>query len=435
MCLRLASANSPLHIGGVALFTLPRNASPEFLHKLTSKLANLPQLAPVFGKKLNQADGGIQGWVEASDYDPSYHVFHYGVPAPGREADLLSLICRSHERELDYNRPLWELHLVEGLAGNRFAIYFKFHQALLEGGEAIQLIHSLFGKTARSTLSNTREEEAAERQRRSSLISRICAVTDSLWEQGKALPELSSLLGAMGRGLLDGDQVLKSGKIPQSPFNQIVSCERSIEILDLPLNKLRAIGEIAGGTVNDALLAVCGGGLRSYLLEQASLPEQSLLAGIPVILNGETGRQLNTLVCDLGTAEENPLLRLQGIVETSRQLKQEQKSGKTKHDYMNLVLLPALLMTLLGLGTKVPVPFNIVVSNAPGSRRRLFLEGARLEALYPLSLVTDGQALNITAVSYMSKMCIGITACPTVLPHIMNFSVHLKAAYRDLSRL
>ena len=157
-------------------------------------------------------------------------------------------------------------------------------------------------------------------------------------------------------------------RAPASPFNQAVSFERGIEILDLPLNKLRKIGETAGGTINDALLAVCGGGLRSYLIGQGSLPDHSLLAGIPVVRNGEEGRRLNTLVCDLYTVEDNAAHRLQGIVETTHQLKQERHPDTGKLNYINMVLMPALVMTLLGLGTKVPVPFNLVVSNAPGSR-------------------------------------------------------------------
>ncbi len=141
----------------------------------------------------------MQSWVEAEDYDPEHHLYHYAVPAPGRTEDLVQLVSRAHERVLDRSRPLWELHVVEGLAGNRFALYCKFHHAIVDGVGALQMVNTLFSESAKTRLDLSSGEKQARFCRRAGLIKRFSKMTGNLLEQSRAIPELSSLLGTMGR--------------------------------------------------------------------------------------------------------------------------------------------------------------------------------------------------------------------------------------------
>ena len=152
------------------------------------------------------------------------------------------------------------------------------------------------------------------------------------------------------------------------------------------------------------MVAICGGALRDYLLQQDALPAKSLYAGIPVSVktaDDPVGNHLSTIICPFGTDLEDPVARLKRITRVTRQSKADlaNLTRAASQDYLNLVLIPGLLLTLAGVSTSIPPPFNVIVSNVPGSRKRLYLQGSRLDAMYPVSLVTDAQALNISAVS------------------------------------
>lgn len=440
--LRLESPERPFHIAGLAFFTLPRNAAPDYLRELVKTLGQLPDVFPAFGKKLNPLDANkALGWVEAQDYDPEHHVFHYAVPAPGRTEDLIQLVSRTHERVLDRSRPLWELHVVEGLAGNRFALYWKFHHAIVDGVGALQMVNTLFSESAKIRLDLSSGERQARFFRRAGLIKRFSKMTGNLLEQSRAIPELSSMLGTMGRrGWFRGDDTPPLPfTAPYSLFNHEVSNHRQISTVELPLKKLREIAAAFDASLNDVIVAICGGAIRDYLLEQDALPAKSLFAGIPVSVKAKddpVGNHLSTIICPFGTDLEDPAARLKRISMVTRQSKADlaNLTRAASQDYLNLVLIPSLLLTLAGASTSIPPPFNVIVSNVPGARERLYLEGSRLDAMYPLSLVTDAQALNITAISYMNKMCLGIVACPSLLPAIDTLGDRVKVAYRELGR-
>jgi WS/DGAT/MGAT family acyltransferase len=220
-------------------------------------------------------------------------------------------------------------------------------------------------------------------------------------------------------------------------MNTEISNRRRVVTANFPLASLRKLGRSVDGTVNDALLAISGGALRSYLQQQRRLPTRTLLAGVPVSIrkgSESLGNELSTIVCPLGTTTRDPLTRLRNISRITRRAKQDlgKLSQTARQDYMNLVLLPAMVLTLAHASTAIPPAFNVVVSNVPGPDRPLYLGAARLREMYPLSVVTDAQALNITAVSCGSRVCLGVTSCPDQLPGIEQFGNHLDAAYRDL---
>jgi diacylglycerol O-acyltransferase / wax synthase len=440
--LRLENPQHPFHVGGLMIFTPPADAPQGYLRKLAREMAReLPRLDALFRVKLEGATTLSPHWVEASDYDPRYHLHHYALPQPGRIEDLLQIVSRAHEQLLERSRPLWEWHLIEGLPGGRFALYCKIHHALIDGAGALRMINALLSEDARSPLasgvavSRTSPKPGA-RTRSRNWLKDITHGAETALEQGRAIPELAAMLLGMRRQQHDDAPPLPFSA-PHAIMNTDISQRRRVLISDFPLATIRRVGTAAGGTVNDVLLAICGGALRAYLLEQNALPAQPLLAGIPVSVRtpGEHhGNELSTIVCSFGTTLRDPARRLRSICRMTRQAKRDVQSlsQTARQDYMNLILLPAMVLTLAHAATSVPPAFNVIVSNVAGPQRPLYLAGSRLDEIYPLSVITDAQALNITAVSCGKRLCLGITSCPDNLPSVERLAPLMQSAWREL---
>lgn len=439
--LRIESAHCPFHVAGLMILRLPANASRDYLRQLARKCGRLNELWPVFNRKLqNPHDLANAAWIPAADYHPERHVFHYGLPRPGRMDDLLALVTRAHERPLDRSRPLWEVHVIEGLGRGRFALYCKVHHALVDGVGAMKMIQSLLTTAPTGKIDFNRNHPGIEQHAgHHSLFDSLGDLTRGLLSQYRALPELSRLLAHMGADALQGkkDVMRLPFTAPHTILNTQLDSRRAIIIGDLPLRGVKKIAKRAGGSINDVLVAVCGGALRGYLAARDALPRASLVAGMPVSLKSagdEAGNKLSYIMSPFFTDEANDLRRLQRVIKVTRAAKAElgRMSTTAAQDYYALIMAPTILLTVTGNATRVRPATNAILSNVPGSKDRLYLEGAELEYLYPLSIVTDGMGLNITVVSHSNKLCIAIISCPTDQPGIEDLGKLLKQSYRDL---
>ena len=439
--LRIESAHCPFHVAGLMILRSPANASRDYLRQLARKCGRLNELWPLFNKKLlNPENLADAAWVPADDYHPERHVFHYSLPQPGRMDDLLALVTRAHERPLDRSRPLWEVHVIEGLGRGKFALYCKVHHSLVDGVGAMKMIQALFSTSPGRKLDfDTAHPEFEKHAGHHSLFANLGDMTSGLLKQYKALPELSRLLAHMGSDALRGkkDVMRLPFTAPRTILNTQLDSRRAIIICDLPLTGVREIARRAGGSINDVLVATCGGALRRYLVEQDALPKTSLVAGMPVSLKSagdEAGNKLSYIMSPFFTDEGDDLRRLRRVIKVTRAAKAElgQMSTTAAQDYYALIMAPTILLTVTGNATRVRPATNAILSNVPGSREKLYLEGAELEYLYPLSIVTDGMGLNITVVSHANKLCIAMITCPSELPGIEALGKFLKESFRDL---
>ena len=245
----------------------------------------------------------------------------------------------------------------------------------------------------------------------------------------------------MGIDALKGEQ--ESMKLPFTAPRCILSTEidsaRQVIICDLPFNQVRNLARRSGGSINDVLLAVCGGALRRYMVQQESLPRRSLVAGLPVSIKSsgqQAGNQISFILCPFFTTEKDDFTRLQRVIKTTRKAKAElgEMSSTANQDFTNLLMMPTVLLTLTGNATRVTPVINAIFSNVPGSPEKLYLEGAELEGLYPLSVVTDNMGLNLTVISYTNKLCFAVTSCPTEQPGIDALGDLLKSSFRELQQ-
>lgn len=439
--LKIESAHCPFHVAGLMILKLPANPSRDYLRQLARKCGRMNEVWPMLNKKLQDpVNLSAAAWVPADDYRPERHVLHYALPGPGRMDDLLRLVTRAHERPLDRSRPLWEMHVIEGLSGGRFALYCKIHHALIDGVGAMKMMQSFLSSSPKEKIDLHRLHPAIEKHDgHHSLFQALGDISRSMQKQYRALPELSRLLAHMGADALQGKQDVMRLPFtsPRTIFNTQLDSSRAIVVCDLSLGGVRKIARQAGGSINDVLLAVCGGALRRYLKAQKSLPKSSLVAGMPVSLKvagQEGGNKLSYIMSPFFTDESDDWRRLQRVIKVTRGAKAElgKVSTTAAEDYYALLMAPTILLTITGHATLVRPATNAIFSNVPGSPDKLYIEGSELEQLYPLSIVTDGMGLNITVVSHASRLCFAIVSCPTELPGIEVLGKLLKESYRDL---
>lgn len=439
--LKIESAHCPFHVAGLMVFKLPAKAPRDFTRRLARKCGRLNEAWPIFNKRLQDpVNLSAASWVEADDYKAEHHVLHYALPSPGRMDDLLRLVTRAHERPLDRSRPLWEIHVIDGLGDARFALYCKVHHALIDGVGAMKMMQSFFSRSAKDRIDlDSRHPVSHGHDSHHTLFQSLDQLGRNLQKQYKAIPELSRLLAHMGLDALQGkqDAMRLPFTSPRTIFNTQLDSSRAIMVCDLSLAGVRKIARQAGGSVNDVLLAVCGGALREYLSSQAALPKPSLVAGMPVSLKSageQGGNKLSYIMSPFFTNEADDWRRLQRVIKVTRAAKAElgKVSTTAAEDYYALLMAPTVLLTITGHANLVRPAVNAIFSNVPGSPEKLYVEGAELEFMYPLSIVTDAMGLNITVVSHANRLCFAMVSCPTQQPGIEDLGKLLKASYRKL---
>jgi diacylglycerol O-acyltransferase len=230
---------------------------------------------------------------------------------------------------------------------------------------------------------------------------------------------------------------------PKSMLNVPITGARRFAAQSWPIDRIRRIGRASDTTVNDVVLAMCSGALRSYMLELDALPDSPLIAMVPVSLHGDEtrspdggGNNIGVVMCDLGTHLADPADRL-ARVHRSMEDGKEALAAMTPMQILAMSALgisPLAIWPLLRLTGSVRPPFNLVISNVPGPRQPLYWNGARLDGLYPLSIPLEGQALNITCTSYSDEIAFGLTGCRRTVPHLQRLLGHLDAELAALEK-
>ena len=434
------SREHPMHVGGLQLFKPPEGAGPEFVREAADALMANREFQPTFRKRPAWVVGGLANvaWAydDPDDVDIDYHLRRSALASPGRVRELLELASRLHSSLLDRHRPLWEAYFVEGLNDGRFALYSKFHHSLIDGVSAMKLM--------RRTLS-TDADDPELRAIWSLPRHHRHPVERSRWQ---ALRQLAGSVAAFGpstysvaRAALVEQQLTLPFAAPRTMLNVPIGGARRVAAQSWSLERVKSIKRAAGVTVNDVVLAMCSGALRSYLLEQRALPDTPLIAMVPVSLRTAQeadagGNMVGSILCNLATDVEDPAKRLETISESMR----GNKKVFSELPRLQAFALSAFLIAPLGLAavpgfvSSAPPPFNIVISNVPGPTEPMYWGGARLDGNYPLSIALDGQALNITLTNNADNIDFGLVGCRRSVPHLQRLLGHLESSLKDLER-
>jgi diacylglycerol O-acyltransferase len=391
-------------------------------------------------------------WRPDEQFDIEHHVRHSALPKPGRVRELLELCSRLHSTRLAWERPLWEAHVIEGLRDGRVAMYTKTHHALVDGVSAMRLVASVmdtdpdrrgmpapWGKMPdRSKV--TKSQSSAESSL-SEVPIQALRTAMGLTAEAAGLP--GALIKTITKGIKNETSAL-SLHAPRTLLNQPITGSRRFAAQDWPIERLRAIGKATGTTINDVVIAMCSGALRTYLLEHDGLPEQSLIAMVPVglkakeshVASGEGGNAVGALMVKMGTELHDPADRLKSVHRSMVDGK-EALSSMTPMQILAMSAVgqaPAILTPFLRMQGLVRPPYNVIISNVPGPRSTHYWNGAQLLGVYPLSIPINGMALNITCTSYDGLMCFGLTGCRRTVPHLQRLLGFLDDEVKALEK-
>ena len=443
----MESARTPMHVGGLLTFRLPDDAGAHYLRDLFAFMRSQPVTAAPFCYRLRRGPLShlAPAWETVDALDIDYHLRHSALPHPGGERELGVLVARLHSHPMDMSRPLWECHLIEGLENRRFALYLKAHHAALDGMAALRMIKNWLSTDPSARNPAGPWAMPATRTRTADASSGSSDGMLRQWlglarEQTRALRELAAALRRMTRRSENPEGGLLSAfATPRSLFNAPVTPHRRLATQLLELRRFKALSAATGATINDLALAICGAAMRRYLLDLDALPDKSLIASIPVGLSRAEDRSGNAVagfVCPLGTDIDDPLERLRRIHAITQRTKQQlgDLSAHALSQFTLLGMSPLLLGQMTGTLATLPPIFNVIVSNVVGARDKLYFRGAELEAMYPVSVLFDGYALNITIVGYADRLAMGFTGCRNTVPSLQRLAVYTGEALTELEQ-
>ncbi len=403
-------------------------------------------------------------WIDEGEVDIDFHVRHIGVPPPGNTAQLAELIAHLVERPLDRNRPLWDLHVIEGLESNEIALLFKTHHAAADGASSMVMFSDIFSSSrdpvppaaaAQRTVEDMPEAWELLARAYGSMLRHPLR---GLGMQMRALRTvLGSGVGGQSAGSVDArlsrwlsgaaiDNLANAVMVaPRTPFNATVSSHRRVAFTPVALERLKNIKQAAESTLNDVVMSVCAGALRRYLLRKGALPEQPLIAMVPVsVRTGEEeelySNHVSSILSELATDTPDPRARLNRIRSSMQNAKEIHNAipASLLQDFSKfaapaVAAQAARTVARLRLADQVAPISNVVISNVPGSRETLYLAGAELTALVPVSTVSDGMGLNMTVISYRERVVFGYVACRDLVPDLWDLIDDTRAAVDELA--
>jgi len=449
----------PMHVGGLQLYRKPEGAGRNYVRDLFEEARDTTDIAPLFLKHPYRSikTAGQWTWVEDDQFDIEHHVRHSALPRPGRVRELFELVSRLHSTRLATERPLWEWHLIEGLRDDRVAMYTKLHHSLVDGLSAMRLLQSIlssdpddrgmpapWAKRPPRTKAGKAQEAAEQLSAGETVSSLRTALVTGLGISADAAGIPKALVKTLNKSLRNETSTL-SLYAPNTILNREITASRRFAAQDWPLGRIRAIGKATGTTLNDVVLAMCSGAMRTYLSELGELPDTTLIAMVPVGLHarkpsgslGDGGNAVGSIMVKLGTELPDAESRLQTVHASMRDGK-DALSTMTPLQIQAMSAIgqvPAILPTLLGMTNVTRPAYNLVISNVPGPRTTQYFNGAELLGTYPLSVPIDGNALNITCNSYADQMAFGLTGCRRTVPHLQRILTYLDDEIRALERV
>lgn len=441
-----------MHVCGVIL--LDPSTMPEgyVFERLQAGIDENVRDVPEFTRKLRRVPLDLDHpvWVKDRHFDIERHVHRLALPKPGGYRELTQLAGRLAGLPLDRSRPLWEMWVIEEYVDQEgrelVAIFSKMHHATVDGVSGANLVSHLCSiEPDAPPLALTEVTPFGKEPSRPELLGRglVTSFTRPLTIPKALVPSVKGIVSTVGRARA-GTAMAAPLTAPRTSFNGTITGHRSVALVDMSLEDIREVKAATGATVNDVVLAVAGGALRSYLEDRGELPDSSLLATVPMSVRESSKREtgankVSALFTRLGTDIEDPLERLEELARSNRNAKEHAHAipADSLQDWAEFAAprtfgLAVRAYAGLRLAEKHPVVHNLVISNVPGPPIPLYFMGAEILALAPLGPVFHGAGLNVTVMSNNGKMHVGIIACRESMPEVDDLAQRFPA---ELARL
>jgi WS/DGAT/MGAT family acyltransferase len=436
--LYLEDATTPMHIGGVAIFRRPRTGFD--YESLLTLIEQRLSLVPRYRQRIRHVPGRLARpvWTDDAEFDITHHVRLSALPKPGTREQLADLVARLMSRPLDHHRPLWEVYLVEGLQRNRFALVTKTHHAMIDGIGAIEIGQVILDVSANQEDGELPlwmpEPEPGPIQLLSDAVAEVVQRPGALADNVRsAVSDLTATMGKVAGAVSGVVSALSTAArpAPSGPLNVPITAERRFATARTTLVDLKKIRAAHGGTVNNVVLAVVAGALRTWLMSRGEVVTSgtTVRAMAPLSVRDEAtldtpaglaGGKVSAYLVDLPVGEPSPVVRLQQVAYAMR----------SRFDAGQPVAADALVRlggfappTLHALGARAASAFsqrifNIVVTNVPGPQVSLYAAGAKMLEMYPVVPLVRNQAVSIGVTSYDGGVYFGLNADRTAMPDV-----------------
>jgi diacylglycerol O-acyltransferase / wax synthase len=495
--LYMETPEMPMHVGSLSLFQLPDGYQGDYFEAFKAQIESRLDAVPMLRKKLARTllDLDHPSWIDDDQFDINRHIFRGSLPEPRDMATLRRIVGWMHAKLLNRARPLWEFYVFEALPGNRVGLYAKLHHALIDGGAGValsQIVYDLVPNPAPRAASAKPEEEAAptdkpkKKGRTREVAASVFNTYANLWQRpfdkeaaanpialkrtGKVdfgstlvdhvvdqvevgmkaaahLPAMLKTVGGLLPGLLDINKLKELPKMipPSTPFNKAISSERAFGTATLSLKRAKAVAKVAGGKLNDVVLALTSAVLRRHLETIGALPAKPLVAMVPISLreegNSDTNNQAFAMSVPIATHISDPKERLASIIAASVQAKSVVSPLKdfiphfTNASVLGAPMamqMGALVFGRSGLSDILPPGANVIVSNVPGPPIPLYAAGATMLHLWPVSIPAHGMSINFTVQGYQDQLEWGVIAGANIFPDVQPLAEMLVEALEEL---
>lgn len=452
--LYMETPETPMHVAGLTLYGPPADLPGSFYDHFKDFFLTRMHLAPIFGKKLARTVLELDhpAWVDAGEIDISYHLRRATLSAPGNWKQLEDLVGELHSALLDRSRPLWQFTVIDGLDDGNVAIYSKMHHAAVDGGAGMAIAAALYDISPQPRKVKPPEPKPAGRKptiEERAILGINDVVQNVMRQQLKALEAVPQVLGALTdlliakNGNSEGLPGIPGILAPKTPFDVTITAQRSFAARVLSLGDAKTIAKATGTKINDVVMAVSAGALRAYLEDHEALPKKALVAFVPISLRQpgdmDASNQVFGMFYPIATDLADPLERLRTIRKNSGDSKTLAGTVKdvSPKDYTLLgapILFPGLAQIYgrTGLADIMPSTANLTISNVPGPPIPVFCAGAKVLAMFPVSIPIHGMALNITVQSYQDRLDFGITADRRAVPDTDHLGDLLITAMAEL---
>jgi WS/DGAT/MGAT family acyltransferase len=419
--------------------------------KLRDLVSSRLELAPIFRRRLVEVPFrlGHPYWVDDPTFDIDYHIRRAALPARGGVEELAQFVGDVCSRQLDRSKPLWEMYIVEGLSDGQIAVVTKIHHCTIDGVSGAELLSQLFDLQAEPP---ARPMSDAPPKADEHLPSELQLVAQSIGARLTRPLGLTRLAWRTGWALLDVRRVRSRGSeraalpltTPRTSLNAAITPHRRVAFASIALEGAKRLRRECGTTVNDVILAVCTGALRRYLIDGGELPDDPLVATVPVsvapsVANRRGANMISAMFVALPCHIEDPVQRLRSIQDSTKGAKAEHNAlgadvllNWAEHSAPNVFSAAARTYTRLKLADHHRPIHSLVISNVPGPDFALYLAGAELVAAFPLGPVMDGAGLNITVMSYRGVLNWGLMACAETVPRLAALAAYIPDALEEL---
>lgn len=436
----LEKRQQPMHVGGLQIFSFPEGAPDDYVAQLAEQLRKHEHITPPFNQRLSYKLGQ-PGWVEDEHLDLEHHFRFEALATPGRIRELLSFVSTEHSHLMDRERPMWEVHLIEGLQDRQFALYTKVHHSLVDGVSAMKMATRMLSDNPKEInmapiWAMPERSRSGANDRSTSLWSSVAHLLGNSGRQLSTIPAVAKeLLKTINQARKDPayDSIFHA---PRSVLNQKITGSRRFAAQSYDLKRIKAVCAAYDTTVNDVVTAISASALRTYLINQDALPVKPLIAMVPVSLHHDdnsSGNQVGVILANLHTDLADPSERLRKIHHGMQEAKQRYRKMSPEEiiNYTALTLAPAAFHLLTGMAPKWQT-FNVVISNVPGPNTPRYWNGAKLEGMYPVSIAMDRMALNMTLTSYNGQVEFGLIGCRRTLPSLQRMLDYLEDGLAEL---